>query len=68
MKKLLIVAAVVVFATVLIFACKKAGENNSSFESNDNRSASARDAVACNFITLSGDITFQHDPFSCERV
>ena len=57
MKKLLTVVAVAIFATVLIFACKKAGENNSSFESNDNRSASARDAVACNFITLSGDIT-----------
>lgn len=57
MKKIYITAIVLFIGCLAFYACKKAGDHNSPLNSDSNRDSEIGALAACNFVTLSGDIT-----------
>lgn len=57
MKKIYITAILLFMGCLAFYACKKAGEHNSSFNSDSNGNSEIGAIVPCNYVTLAGDIT-----------
>lgn len=57
MKKIYITAFVLFIGCLAFYACKKAGDHNSPFNADSSKDSEIGALAACNFVTLSGDIT-----------